>query len=622
MTRRRQKGAASTRDKAASTADRSPDERYVRVLQMVIDLATDNILVTDIDGVFLFVGSAFAAAFDLDQEGLIGSRPVDAGIPAEVAQRLETDWHRVISYGEPSCASFRFDVSDGRDGTVSREFEYSSIPVRDDHGIVEAVITTLQDVRERRKIEENLRESEMRFRALAETLPQLVWIAGPRGDLEYANRRWCDYMGLPISRVLQGEWYSLVPDPDRYRVEHAWREAVRSVQSFETEIRLQSAAGKYRWFLARGEPVKDSKGKLIQWFGTCTDIDGQKRRLQEQSFFADLSDRMRTTLDPEVVLWEAISAIGEYLEVSRCNYADINDDKGVVTIHRDYCRDVVSHAGSYPLGSFGAGIVEDLRRGHTVISTDTQVDVRTRRSFSKTYEPLQILAFVAVPLVQNGKWSGVLTIHQSEPRVWEPDEVALLESVAERTWLAWDNVSLMRESIDAEVRQRLFVRDILASVTEGKLVLCHSPEELPQPLFDGGESIDISATDGLSGIRNLARDYARRLHFDLGRTYDLVTAVGEASMNAVVHAGGGIGRIYTNGVDRIQVWIIDQGRGIDVAALPRSTLKFGYTTAGSLGHGMKMMLQTADCIYLMTNPHGTTVVIEHGRIPPEPTIGK
>jgi len=502
------------------------DERYIRVLQTVIDLATDHVLVTDRDGVLLFVGSASASAFGIDQEASIGHTVTQAGVPAAIAQRLEADWHRVLSYGELSCAGFTLDSDPISEGP--REFEYACAPVCDDRGRVEAVITTLHDVEDRRRIQQNLRDSETRFRLLAETLPQLVWIAGPDGTLEYANRRWCDFTGLPLSRVLQGAWFTAVPDQDCGVMQAAWDMAHKTGEAFEVELRLKAATGKFRWFLVRGEPMKGDAGKVVQWFGTCTDIDGQKRQLQEQRFFAELSDRMRTTLDPELVLWEAVAAIGEHLAVSRCNYAEIDAERELVIIHKDYCRGVQSHVGSYPLGGFGGDVIEDIRRGNTVVIDDTEHDIRTRDTYEEGYAKLAIRAFVAVPLLQKGRWAGVLSVHQAEAREWEKDEIELLETVAERTWLAWDNANLIRASLDVESRQKAFVRDILASVTEGKLVLCHDAAELPTCLSDASPAIEISEAEGMAGIRNRAREYASKLRFDMGRTYDLITALGEA----------------------------------------------------------------------------------------------
>ena len=85
-------------------------------------------------------------------------------------------------------------------------------------------------------------------------------------------------------------------------------------------------------------------------------------------------------------------------------------------------------------------------------------------------------------------------------------------------------------------------------------------------------------------------------------------------MNAAVHGGGGQGRVC-GGADTVQVWVEDQGAGIDVASLPQATLEKGYSSAGTLGHGMKLMLSTADRVWLLTGPLGTTVVLEQDRLP-------
>ena len=101
------------------------------------------------------------------------------------------------------------------------------------------------------------------------------------------------------------------------------------------------------------------------------------------------------------------------------------------------------------------------------------------------------------------------------------------------------------------------------------------------------------------------------------RWLDLVTAVGEASMNAVVH-GGGIGRVCAGEFGPIQVWVEDSGRGIGVQDLPKATLSKGFTTAGTLGHGMKMMLECVDRVWLLTSIAGMVLVLEQDRKLPAP----
>jgi len=90
-------------------------------------------------------------------------------------------------------------------------------------------------------------------------------------------------------------------------------------------------------------------------------------------------------------------------------------------------------------------------------------------------------------------------------------------------------------------------------------------------------------------------------------------------MNAIVHAGGGVAEVFSDHADIVQVWICDRGTGIAMEHLPRATLERGFTTAGSLGHGIKMVLSCADRMWLQTGQLGTTVLIEQHSTEPPPT---
>jgi len=189
---------------------------------------------------------------------------------------------------------------------------------------------------------------------------------------------------------------------------------------------------------------------------------------------------------------------------------------------------------------------------------------------------------------------------------------------------------------NALVFQRKFLRDVLASVTEDRLILCDVSDNLPPPLTPFGASIALSRTGGLRDLRHLASGAAADMAEN--RKHDLVTAVSEAGMNAITHGGGsgtgwvclgssgtgwvclgssGTGWVCLGSSGTVQVRVEDQGKGISMEHLPKATLARGYSIQASLGHGFKMM-QQVDRIYVLTGPTGTTVVMEQGRevLPP------
>ena len=201
-----------------------------------------------------------------------------------------------------------------------------------------------------------------------------------------------------------------------------------------------------------------------------------------------------------------------------------------------------------------------------------------------------------------------------------PFFTAYARDITERVTAQAENARLLDEVQAAAARQRAFLRDVLASVTDGKLRLCDTADGLPpmRPII--GPDIPLSLSDGLRRLRHEAQQMAARQGFSEERGYDLATAVSEVAMNAVVHAGGGTGRVCAD-EEAIQVWIEDHGGGISVEHLPRATLEKGYTTAGTLGHGLKLTLQTINRLWLLTGTTGTTVALELDRVSPPQTWG-
>jgi PAS domain S-box-containing protein len=169
----------------------------------------------------------------------------------------------------------------------------------------------------------------------------------------------------------------------------------------------------------------------------------------------------------------------------------------------------------------------------------------------------------------------------------------------------------------SEARERGFLRDILRSVTEGKLLLADDECDLPRHGEPSAPSQPLTR-DSLAVLRREVAAAARSHGFTEDRVHDLITAASEAAMNAVVHAGGGTAQVMMYPDHMIRVWVKDAGTGIDIVSLPNATLEKGYTTAGTLGHGFFLILNTVDCTYLLTGPTGTTVVLEQHLAPPEP----
>ena len=165
-----------------------------------------------------------------------------------------------------------------------------------------------------------------------------------------------------------------------------------------------------------------------------------------------------------------------------------------------------------------------------------------------------------------------------------------------------------------EAAKQAFFRDVLLSVTEGRLHLCQSEDDLPPALPQAGPAITLDR-DNLASVRRLAVSASRSLHFSEECIDLLQTAIGEATMNAVVHGGGGKALVCA-GEGAVQIWVQDHGTGIQMSQLPRATLERGFSTKDSLGHGFWLMLHCADRLDLLTGAGGTTLVVTVSRRAP------
>ncbi len=115
------------------------------------------------------------------------------------------------------------------------------------------------------------------FRTLAEAMPQIVWITRADGWNIYFNQQWVDYTGLSLEESCGHGWNIPFHPDDQKRAWDAWQNATQHNATYSIECRLRRADGIYRWWLVRGVPLLDSKGNILKWFGTCTDIDDLKR---------------------------------------------------------------------------------------------------------------------------------------------------------------------------------------------------------------------------------------------------------------------------------------------------------------------------------------------------------
>lgn len=137
-------------------------------------------------------------------------------------------------------------------------------------------------------------DSDARFRVLADAMPQMVWATQPDGFHDYYNGRWYEFTGVTPGSTDGEGWNDMFHPEDQARAWALWRHSLATGDPYEIEYRLRHHSGVYRWTLGRAAPIRDDDGKIVRWFGTCTDIDELKRIEQGKELLSqELSHRIK-----------------------------------------------------------------------------------------------------------------------------------------------------------------------------------------------------------------------------------------------------------------------------------------------------------------------------------------
>ena len=147
-------------------------------------------------------------------------------------------------------------------------------------GAAHVALIAIQSDRSRTALQQayqEIKQSEGRLHKIIDTIPTLAWCSLPDGTGEFWNQRWHDYTGLSPEAVRGWGWQDAIHPEDLKEITDKWLGFLASGQPGEVEGRLRRFDGVYRWFLFRAEPLRDESGKIVNWYGTDTDIDDVKQ---------------------------------------------------------------------------------------------------------------------------------------------------------------------------------------------------------------------------------------------------------------------------------------------------------------------------------------------------------
>jgi diguanylate cyclase (GGDEF)-like protein/PAS domain S-box-containing protein len=297
------------------------------------------------------------------------------------------------------------------------------------------------------------KERESYLQTMAETIPEIIWTASPDGSTDFTNHKWLDYSGLTAEQSKGSGWIMAVHPEDREAARSRWEEALREGKPYEIEMRFRDKDGVFRWFLARANPVRDASTRIIEWFGTCTDIENQKN--SQQILQAQVVERTRELADANTRLREE-----QYFRKLADGVPEIiwtADPQGMI----DYVNQQLDYAGWKAEEMYGTKWGEAIHPDDLPLAMEKwQASVQSGRPYDVEYrlrakDDFRWFLARANPIRNEAgeivKWIGTCTDIESQKQ----SQKILEEQVLERTMqLADANVLLQQEMAEKDDTRR------------------------------------------------------------------------------------------------------------------------------------------------------------------------
>jgi PAS domain S-box-containing protein len=382
-----------------------------------------------------------------------------------------------------------------------------------------------------RKSFRELRESESRFRAMADTAPVLIWMAGADTLRNFFNRPWLAFTGRSLNQELRDGWASGLHAEDSQRCQETFVSSFAARQPFTMEYRLRRHDGEYRWLLDSGVPRYTVKGELVGYIGCCIDITERKRTEEQQAEMArehemlaqqraaelgKANDALRGCLDalasvPELddFIGQVMAATTRQLGANSSTLRVLNSEQDTLTVELVFQdgRAMSAAEARFPEIWRSVAMEDDhaanlLRQPNTVIHL-LDPGSAMPEAIRSYWLGLGVKTLLIIPLTVRGQAHGILAFSFAEERDFDPEEIELARALATQASLAIHLTRLARTAKQSAVLEE---RNRLASEIHDSLA--QSFAGISMQLFAAEEVIKTNNGNGLNYVER-ANDLAR-----------------------------------------------------------------------------------------------------------------
>jgi PAS domain S-box-containing protein len=300
------------------------------------------------------------------------------------------------------------------------------------------------------------RESEERYRFLAEAQPDQIWTALPNGELDYVNQRALDYFEASFAELVESGWTQVVHPDDLGRMVERWKTSLATGQPYENELRLRRASdGSYRWHLTRAVPMTDRGRAVVKWFGSNIDMHDQKRAEESQRFLVEAGAALASSLDyrstlasvaklavPRIADWARVDVIENgRLRTLAVEHVDPKKVELALELARRYQESPDAEQG--PPHVVRTGESELVSE----ISDEGLAELAVDDFHLELVRELGVQSYMCIPLSTRGEVVGVISFVVAESgRRFGAEDLAVAEELARRAGTAVENAQLYREA--------------------------------------------------------------------------------------------------------------------------------------------------------------------------------
>ena len=367
----------------------------------------------------------------------------------------------VAAAGQTFRAELPYFVASGEERVV----DLIVLPTKDEAGRVLFLAPTGIDVTDRKRAEAALRQTEGRFRRMADAMPQIAWITRSGRPVEFLNERWFQYTGMsPAFAYSPDGWKAAIHPEDLRSIARASAQAAASGTPFEAEYRVRRHDGAYRWHLGRSVEIPDEDGQALHEFGTATDIDDRKRAERDALFLAEAGATLAAIVDEastlEKVAHLAVPAFADWCSV------DLVDEDGMplrlAVAHVDPEKVALAHdlQRRYPPRPDAPnGVFQVIRTGEPIFIPEISDELLAANADDPEHlrilRELGLQSYLCVPLKgRDGTLGAISFVAAESARRYDEPDLRLAEDLAARAVIALDNARLYREARDSEGRFR------------------------------------------------------------------------------------------------------------------------------------------------------------------------